>query len=78
LTELRTAKELSYCVQAGEFLLNEINLAAPVLNASQTPVAAVVVSRLYREEEKERIVKELAPPLLQTVKELSGALGSRF
>jgi len=78
LTELRTARELSYCVQASEFILNEINLAAPVLNATQTPVAAVVVSRLYREEEKNQIVKDLAPPLLQTVKELSGALGSRF
>ena len=56
----------------------EINLAAPVLDANQTPVAAVVVSRLYREEEKEQIVRDLAPPLLQTVKEISGALGSRF
>ena len=78
LRELRTAREKSYCVQASEFILNEINLAAPVLDASQSPVAAIVVSRLYRDEEKEQIEKELAPPLLQTAKEISGALGCRF
>ena len=74
LEELKITKEKSYCVQAGEFIRNEINLAAPVLNGHREPAAAVVISRLYRKEEIADIENELAPLLLQTVKEISGAL----
>ncbi len=78
LEELKSTREKSYCLQAGEFIRNEINLAAPILDTNNTPVAAVVISQLYRNEERGKIEKELAPPLLQTVKEISSALGARY
>ena len=77
LAELEKAKENLYCVQAGEFIRNEINLAAPVFDARHEPVAAVVISRLYREAQKEEIENELAPLLLQTVNGISLALGAQ-
>jgi len=77
LEQLKVAAKKSYCVQAGEFIRNEFNLAAAVLNGNHEPVAAVIISRLYREEEKDDIENELAPFLLQTTKEISGALGAR-
>jgi len=74
--ELRTISEQFYCVQAGEFIRNEINFSAPVVDGNQNPVAAVVISLLYRDGEVDELEKELMPLLLQTVKEISGALGA--
>ncbi|MEM7444108.1 MAG: IclR family transcriptional regulator [Pseudomonadota bacterium] len=77
MEELKTISEKLYCLQAGEFIRNEINLAAPVINSGNEPVAAVVISRLYRKEQTTEIENELAPLLLQTVKEISSAIGAR-
>lgn len=78
LKEVKIAKKRSYCVQAGEFIRNELNLAAPVLNGHGEPVAAVVISRLYRKEALADMENELVPLLLQTTKEISSALGARY
>ena len=45
--ELETISEQFYCVQAGEFIRNEVNFSAPVVDGNRNPLAAVVISLLY-------------------------------
>jgi DNA-binding IclR family transcriptional regulator len=74
--ELRKVAAQTYCVQVGEFIRNEVNFAAPVLDGNRRPVAAVVISLIYRNGELQDLEDKIVPVLLHTVKEISSALGA--
>ncbi len=76
MDELKKVSRQSYCIQVEEYISNEINFSAPVINGEAEPVAAVVVSQLFRKKDVAELEAELAPLLLQTVNEISIALGA--
>ena len=76
MDELKIISDQSYCIQVEEYISNEINFAAPVINGEGEPVAAVVISQLFRKKDVAELEAELAPLLLQTANEISAALGA--
>ncbi len=71
---IERTRELGYCVSVQEFLMGEIAVSAPVVDARGEPLAAVYISAKYAEWSEERAERELAPIALET----AGAIGAQF
>ncbi len=71
---LKTARARGYSISVQEFLLGEIAVSAPVLDAARNPLAAVYISAKFTEWPETRVEKELAPIAM----EVAAAIGAHF
>ncbi len=72
---IQEARRDGYAVSLEENMLGEINLAAPVVNASQRPVAALHVSGSLSEWDVADFQRRFAPAIVEGAKALSGRPG---
>jgi DNA-binding IclR family transcriptional regulator len=71
---IQRTRELGYCISVQEFVMGEIAVSTPVVDAQGKPLAAVYISAKYAEWDEERVERELAPIALET----AGAIGAQF
>lgn len=77
MERIAEARWLGYAFSAGEILIGELAVAAPVLDNRGRPAGAVHISVSANQWSEERVRRELAPLAMETARAISRPRGAR-